>query len=65
MAKLYWRVKKNDKWTWVPVSDSNTRVHPKKGTYVYIPRKFEGKATICPDVRPLPVAGPDGVGDKH
>jgi hypothetical protein len=20
MAKLYWRVKKNDKWTWRPVS---------------------------------------------
>ncbi len=24
MAKLYWRVKKDGKWTWVAACDSNT-----------------------------------------
>ncbi len=24
MAKLYWRVKKNDKWTWVAATADNT-----------------------------------------
>jgi len=24
MAKLYWRIKKNGKWTWVAVDDENT-----------------------------------------
>lgn len=27
MAKLYWRIKKNGKWTWVAVTDKNSR-HP-------------------------------------
>ncbi len=24
MAKLYWRLKKNGKWTWVAATESNT-----------------------------------------
>ena len=24
MAKLYWRVKKNNEWTWIAAEDSNT-----------------------------------------
>ena len=24
MAKLYWRIKKNGKWTWVALDDENT-----------------------------------------
>ncbi len=30
MAKLYWRIKLNDKWTWVAATEENTRYnqHP-------------------------------------
>lgn len=24
MAKLYWRIKKNEKWTWVAATEANT-----------------------------------------
>ncbi len=26
MAKLYWRVKKNGKWTWVPLTQEQRKV---------------------------------------
>jgi len=27
MAKLYWRVKKNGKWTWVAATNANTQFY--------------------------------------
>ncbi len=39
MAKLYWRVKKNGKWTWVAATADNTGLmgeyDPEYAAYVY------------------------------
>jgi len=39
MAKLYWRVKRDGKWTWIAATDSNT-MEDGKAMELFIPALF-------------------------
>lgn len=49
MAKLYWRIKRNGKWTWVAATPENTMYMPQFNMHIYTGPEGESELNLIDD----------------